>query len=143
MPPYRQNTHLHKLKIKTLLAASSRICTQKLRLFHSPLCTDLSRKDLFSQKCFHNLLGGNIFTFSPINVWSRVSQEHMGHKISGAIGTGSFQSPSAPRDWAVPEPSVHKFCQERAGLPGVWTQAYRPTGETSSSQRQQEHLTPE
>jgi hypothetical protein len=38
---------------------------------------------------------------------------------------------------------VHWSCQERAGLPGVLTKAYRPTAGTSSSQRQQEHLTPE
>jgi hypothetical protein len=32
--------------------------------------------------------------------------------------------------------------QERAGLPGVLKQAYRPTGGMSSSQTQQEYLTP-
>jgi hypothetical protein len=35
------------------------------------------------------------------------------------------------------------FYEERAGLPGVLTQAYRPTGGTSYSQTQQDHLTPE
>ena len=44
---------------------------------------------------------------------------------------------------AVPQPSAHWSCQERAGLPGVLTQTYRLTGKTSSSQRHQEHLTPE
>ena len=45
----------------------------------------------------------------------------MEHKNGVAAGTGSLQSPPAPRAWVVPEPSVHKFCQERAGLPGVLT----------------------
>ena len=44
---------------------------------------------------------------------------------------------------ADPQSYVHCSSQERAGLPGVLTQAYRLTGGTSSSQRQQEHLTPE
>ena len=63
------------------------------------------------------------------------SVEQLGQDASGLS--------SACRAWAVAEPSVQKFHQERAGLPGVLTQAYRPTGGTSSSQRQQEHLTPE
>jgi hypothetical protein len=67
----------------------------------------------------------------------------MGHKNSGANGTGSFLSTSAPRVWAVPEFSVHKFHQERGGLPGVPTQAYTLTGRISSSQRQQKHLIPQ
>ena len=44
---------------------------------------------------------------------------------------------------ALLQVSVHWSCQERAGLPGVLTQAYRLTRGTSSSQRQQEHLTSE
>ena len=39
--------------------------------------------------------------------------------------------------------SVHWSYQERADLPGVLTQAFRPTGGTSSSQRQQDQTTPE
>jgi hypothetical protein len=38
---------------------------------------------------------------------------------------------------------MHRSGQERAGVPGVLTQAYRLTGRTGSSQRQQEDLTPE
>jgi hypothetical protein len=53
------------------------------------------------------------------------------------------QDPSSPRIWAVPEPSIYKFHHERAGLQGVLTQPYRPTGGAHSSQRQQDHLTPE
>ena len=71
------------------------------------------------------------------------SEEHNGHKNSGVSGTGSFRSPSVSRAWDVPEHCVYKFLQKRSGLPGVQAQAYRPTGGTSSSQRQQEHLTPE
>jgi hypothetical protein len=81
-------------------------------------------------------LGVETATFSTITMWSGSSQEHTEHKTSGAAGTGP---PSAPRAWAFPEPAVHRFHQERAGLPGVLTQAYRPTGGTSSSQRQLEH----
>jgi hypothetical protein len=44
---------------------------------------------------------------------------------------------------AVSQPSVHWSCQERAGLQGVLTRAYRLIGRTSSSQRQQEHITPQ
>jgi hypothetical protein len=44
---------------------------------------------------------------------------------------------------ALLQVSVHWSCQERAGLPGVLTQAYRLTGGTRSRQRQQEHLTSE
>ena len=59
------------------------------------------------------------------------------------LGQGPTGLHLQPGGGAVPQPSVHWSCQERAGLPGVLTQAYRPTGGTSSSQRQQEHLTPE
>jgi hypothetical protein len=52
-------------------------------------------------------------------VWSGPGQEHTRRKISA--GTRSFQSPSAPRTWAVPEPFVYKFNQERASLPGLLT----------------------
>jgi hypothetical protein len=48
-----------------------------------------------------------------------------------------------PEGEAVPKPSVHWSCQERAGLPWVLTQAYRLKVRTSSTQSQQEHLTPE
>jgi hypothetical protein len=48
-----------------------------------------------------------------------------------------------PGGGAVSQPSVHWYCQERAGLQGVLTQAIRHTGETNSSQRQLEYLTPE
>ena len=57
----------------------------------------------------------------------------------GQGATGLYLQPGGE---AVPQPSVHWSCQEGAGLPGVLTQAYRLTGGTSSSQRQQEHLTP-
>ena len=66
----------------------------------------------------------------------------MGHRNSGVAGTGFSKSPSAPRPSAVPEPNEYKFYHERAGLPLGLTQAYRPTGGTSSRERQQEHLTP-
>jgi hypothetical protein len=43
----------------------------------------------------------------------------------------------------LPQLSVHESCQGRAHLPRVLTQAYRCIGGTSSSQRQQDQLTPE
>ena len=121
----------------------SAICICKLRLFHSPLCPGSPRKDLFSQECFHSQVQRWNSHFLYNNCLELGSKEYMEHKNGVAAGTGSLQSPPAPRAWVVPEPSVHKFCQERAGLPGVLTQAYRSTGGTSSSQRQQEHMTPE
>ena len=36
-------------------------------------------------------------------------------------GTGDFQFLSAPRADPVPQSYIHKYCQERAGLPGVPT----------------------
>ena len=44
---------------------------------------------------------------------------------------------------AIQQPPMHWSCQERAGLPGVLTQAYRLTEVRSSSQKELEHLTPE
>jgi hypothetical protein len=44
---------------------------------------------------------------------------------------------------AIPQPSVYWSCKERDDLQKVLTQPYRPTGGTSSSQRQQEHRKPE
>jgi hypothetical protein len=71
-------------------------------------------------------------------MWSRADQEDM-ERISGAAG----QDPSSRHlHLDVPEPTVHKFHQERAGIPGVLTEDYRPTGGTSSSQRHQVHLKP-
>jgi hypothetical protein len=58
------------------------------------------------------------------------------------LGQGPTGLHLHPGDEAVPQSSVHCSFQERSGLPGVLTQAYRLTGRTSSSQRQQEHLTP-
>jgi hypothetical protein len=113
------------------------IYTHKLRLFHSPQGSHQERPVL--PEVFP--LPGS--TFSPITVWSGARQEHTGPKINGAAGTGPFQSPSAPRALAVPEPFEYKFHQERACPPGMMKQAYRPTGGISSSQRQQEYLTPE
>ena len=59
------------------------------------------------------------------------------------LGQGPTGLHLHPGGGAVPYPSVHWSCQETAGHPGVLTQAYRSIGGTSSSQRQQDHLTPE
>ena len=58
----------------------------------------------------------------------------------GQIASGSHLHPGAK---AVPQPSLYRFHQERADLPRVLTESYRPTGGTRSSQRQQDQLTPE
>ena len=101
------------------------------------------RRGLFSQEWFHSwLMMWNLHLLSN-NCLEQGSEEHTRRRNSVEAGTGSFQSSSAPRDWAVPEPSVQNFCQERTGLPGVLIQAYRPTKGTSSIERQQDNLTPE
>ena len=113
------------LLISVLISVSDIICTQELKLFHSTQCMGPLRRDLFSQECLHSQAQ-----------WG--NEKHTGHRNSGAAGTETFWSPSAPRAKAVPQPSVHRSCQETAGLPGMLTQAYRPIGRTSSSQRQQD-----
>jgi hypothetical protein len=62
-------------------------------------------------------------------------------KWAEQLGQGPKVLHLHPAGGAIPQPFVHWACQERAGLPGVLTQAYRLTRGTSSSQRQQEHLT--
>jgi hypothetical protein len=52
------------------------------------------------------------------------------------LGQGPVGLQLHPGGGALMQPSVHWSCQERDGLPGLLTQAYRLTGETSSSQRQ-------
>jgi hypothetical protein len=59
------------------------------------------------------------------------------------LGQGPTGLHLQPEYGAVLQPSVHCSCQDRTGLPGVLTQAYRLTGGTTSSQKQLEHLTPE
>ena len=59
------------------------------------------------------------------------------------LGQGPTGLHLHPGGGAVLLPSVHLPCQGRACLEGVLTRAYRFTWGTSSSQRQQEHLTPE
>ena len=59
------------------------------------------------------------------------------------LGQDPTGLPLYPGGGAVQQFSVHWSLQERAGLSEVLTQAYRFTGGTSSSQRQQEYLTPE
>jgi hypothetical protein len=90
----------------------------------------------------HAMHGGEIATFSPITVWTgqQEAQEAQNNRVDG---TGSFRLPSEPRAWAVPEASIQKFLKRERGGGGVLTHAYRPTGRTSSSQRQQDYLTPE
>ena len=67
----------------------------------------------------------------------------MGQMISGVAETEVFRPPFAPGSQEASKPSVLRPCQKRVGLPGIQTQAYRPTGGISSSQRQQDQLTPE
>jgi hypothetical protein len=59
------------------------------------------------------------------------------------LGQGPTGLHLEPGGGAVPQPSVHWPCQERAGLPGMLTRVNRLTGGTNASQRQLEHLTPE
>ena len=52
-------------------------------------------------------------------------------------------APSLPEESLPAESALTTGTKERVGLPGVLTKANRITGETSSSQRQLEHQTPE
>jgi hypothetical protein len=71
-----------------------------------------------------------------------LSQDQPGaHKAKRAVeqlGQGPSVLHQYPGVGAVSHTSVHWSYQGRAGLPGVLTQAHRPKGGTSSSQRQQE-----
>ena len=51
-------------------------------------------------------------------------------------------TPSLKEEGLPAESALTTRTQERVGLPGVLTEANKITGETSSSQRQLEHLTP-
>jgi hypothetical protein len=53
----------------------------------------------------------NIYKYNTYIYWNWAGEEHTGCRNSGAAGTGSFWSASAPRAWAVSESSVHKFHQ--------------------------------
>jgi hypothetical protein len=82
----------------------------------------------------------------------------MGHRSNRASWTGSLLafifsqeenlssrhacSFSARGESLPAESALTTRTQERVGLPGVLTEANKITGETSSSQRQLEHLTP-
>jgi hypothetical protein len=74
----------------------STICTLELRLFHSPLYVGPARRELVFSGHTPGLRG-EISTCSPTTVWSWTSQEHMEHRNSGPVGTGSFLSPSEPK----------------------------------------------
>ena len=97
-----------------------------------------------------------IAIFDPGSVWGGSTQESTwAAEATELLGQGSFGSSSSARRRSgssvlclpsLPEessPAVTPGTQERAGLPGVLTEANRLTGGTSSSQRQLEHLTPE
>jgi hypothetical protein len=65
------------------------------------------------------------------------TQESIGCISNTAAWTGSY----LPQEVGLFPSSLS--CQERTGIPGLLTEPYRFTEGTSSSQRQQEHLTPE
>jgi hypothetical protein len=81
--------------------------------------------------------------FHSGNSLGRSTQEHIVHRSSRAAGKGPTDLHLHPGAGAVLQPSVHWSCQDRAGLPGVLTQAYRLPGGTNSSKTQQEYLTPQ
>ena len=71
----------------------------------------------------------------------RWDQKFTDRRSRQAAETGSNGLTSQLGGGAVLQLFIHWPCHEKVGLPGVLTEAYRLTGGTSSSQRQQEHLT--
>jgi hypothetical protein len=135
---------LLKFAHKNEAVTSSHIFIQELWLFHSPLYTGCSRIELVSQEWSHSWvqrwdchflshncpkkdLPGTHMVQEQWNGWDRDPSNHHLHLRAGAI----------------PQPLVHRSHKKRAVLLEVLTQAYRPTGGTSSSQRQQDHPQPE
>ena len=47
-------------------------------------------------------------------------QKHTGQMISGAAGTGVFWLPFALGSYVASQLSVHRPCQTRVGLPGIY-----------------------
>jgi hypothetical protein len=88
-------------------------------------------------------LRGNLHCLSGDSLEQVHSVAHSPQKAAEQLGQGPSGLYLHPGGRAVPQLSVHWSCQDRAGLPGVLTQEYRLTRGTSSSQRQQEHLTQE
>ena len=120
------------------------LCTQELGLFHSPLCIGPARKELVSQECSHS--------------WARRWAFHfLSNKCPEKDLLGVYRTQEQWSSWdrillvtvctqelgLFHGPLYTGSCQKRPGLSGVLTQAYRPTRGTSSSQRQQDQLTPE
>lgn len=120
------------------------ICTQELRLFHSPLSVHRSCQERagLPRSALPPELRGEMATFSSITVQSWTSQESTGHRNSGAAGTGSFWSPSAPGSQSVPLPTVHSLPGESwspssaftSGLSAQWLDIkLTPTNQWPSS----------
>jgi hypothetical protein len=97
--------------------------------------------------------------FYPGSLWGWSAQEiSRVTEATELLGQGPFRPSSSARrqSWSsalwAPSPPEESLptgsaltpgTQERAGLPGMLTEANRLTGGTRSSQRQLEHLTPE
>ena len=81
--------------------------------------------------------------FSPMTAYGRASQECTGHRSGGVAGTGPFWSLSASRSWGCSIVLCVRVLPGESWFPIVLTQAYGRKGGTSSSQRQQDKLTPE
>jgi hypothetical protein len=104
-------------------------------LYADPVCR--SCQERAPRSALAPQLRGEMTTFAPITVQSGTSQEHTGHRNNGVAGTESFWSPSPPGSWGC-STALHMQSLTKTELvsPGVPTQAYRPTGGASSSQRQ-------
>ena len=104
--------------------------SQEVELILSPLCTFLARGELAFRE--YSDPGTQVRSpFSPLCL-SKASllRRALATELLGQGPTGLHLHPGG---WAVPQPSVNWSCFERAGLPGVLTQAYRLTGGTSFS----------
>jgi hypothetical protein len=118
------------------------ICTREAGLILSPQCTFGARGELASRKCLTlGLRWDHLFSFLWLSK-AGLLRSIQPTEAEEQLGQGSTGLHLQPGLEAVPNPSVHWSCQERAVLPRILTKAYEITGGTSSSQRQQEHLTP-
>jgi hypothetical protein len=82
---------------------------------------------------------GEIATFFPITVWSWETRSTQGTRKVEQLGQDPSSCHLHPECGLFQSPL---YISSTRSLPGVLTWAYRPTGGTSSSQKQQEHLIP-
>jgi hypothetical protein len=104
------------------------ILSQEVELILNPLYTFPARGELASRECSDP--GTQVrspFSFQHLSK-AGLLRRAQAMKLLGQVLKGLHLQPGSG---AVQQASVYWSCQERAGLPGVLTQAYRLIGETS------------